>query len=369
MKEKNIKKLDKGKFLVDFTLNGRRKRITVNGSKLRAEQVLTLEREKIYRERYDIPGKKKRIRFEDYVKIFLESHSRNKKSYQDDVYRTGRLLPFFKGKFLNDISPGDVDRFKLKRKEKPVGNATINRELALLKTMFYKAIASEDYGLDRNPVCKVDFLPENSARKRILTIDEMERLLETASTPWGGCLPLFLVIALNTGMRKSEILTLEWKHVNFEERYLEVTPERSKSGKPRKVPMNDVIARELRQIPKDNKYIFYNPKTGSHIKNLKCTFTRACKAARIKNLTIHDLRHTAISFLVNDCDIDIVTAAKIAGHSRVEQTMGYIHPRKEHKQKGVELLGEIINQARHKSDTQAQPVRIEQPASHSYHYN
>ena len=129
-----------------------------------------------------------------------------------------------------------------------------------------------------------------------------------------------------------EVLSLTWDQVNFKERFIQVVSEKSKSGKGRKIPMNDVVCEELRKLKKDHDYIFYNKKTGSHIRHVKTAFWRACKKAGIKpdqdgnKLRVHDLRHTAASMLVNDCGIDIVTASKILEHSDIKTTMGYIHP-------------------------------------------
>lgn len=369
MKDKNIRKLGKDKWLVDLTCNKVRTRKIICGPKARAKQFLTLKRGEQFRRECGIPGKKKRIRFKDYVEIYKERHSKEKRSYKEELYRIGRMNSFFGEKFLDEITPGFIDNYVLKRKKEKKENSTINLELSFLKNILNRALESEEYSLERNPVNKVKFLEVKSVKERILTADEMKRLLEAAPTSWGGCLPLFLAIALNTGMRKKEILTLEWKHVNFKDRYLEVTEERSKSGKPRSIPMNDVIYEELMRIPRISRYVFYNPNTGKHIKNIKCTFSRACKAAEIKNLRIHDLRHTAASFLVNECGIDIVTASKILGHSKIDMTMKYIHPTEEKKREGVEALGEIFKRTRHNLASRPKPVRIEQPVSHLFCYN
>jgi len=349
-----ITQISQGKWQLDFTLNKKRIRRTITGSKKMAEQAAILEKERIYRARYEIQGPRKRIRFKDYAKIYKENFVRGRRSADNTGSIINTLNRYFGDKFLDEITPGDIQRFIQERKNSkkpPVGNATINRNLTVLQTIFNKAIDSEDYGIERNPVKKVDRLKENSHRERILTLEEMNGLLETAAASRGWCLPLFLVIALNTGMRKSEILSLEWEHVDFKDKQIKVTRERSKSGKARLVPMNSNVEEELMKLDMKHEYIFFNPQTGSHIRHIKEAFWGACKKAKIENLTIHDLRHTAASFLVNDCGIDIVTASKILGHSKIDMTMKYIHPSDEHKQKGIDKLGELFKIARHKVDS------------------
>lgn len=348
-----ITQISQGKWQLDFTLNKKRIRRTIEGTKKMAEQAAILEKERIYRSRYGIKGQRKRILFKDYSKIYEENFVEGRRSAKNVGYIIKILNRFFGEKFMDEITPGDVQRFIQERKTstKPkVCNATINRGLTVLQTIFSKAIDSEDYGIERNPVKKVDRLKEDSHRERILTLEEMNRLLEAASNASGGCLPLFLVIALNTGMRKGEILSLKWEHVDFKDKQLMVTRERSKSGKGRQVPMNSIVEGELKKLNQKHDYIFYSPQTGSHIRHIKEAFWAACRKAKIENLTVHDLRHTAASFLVNDCGIDIVTASKILGHSKIDMTMKYIHPSDEHKQRGIDRLGSIFEVARHKVD-------------------
>lgn len=180
---------------------------------------------------------------------------------------------------------------------------------------------------------------------------------------------MFLLIALNTAMRKMEILSLKWEHVDFKKRFLVVTEDRAKSGKERKIPMNEVVFDALMKLARKHDYILYSPKTGTHIKNIKTAFWRACEKASIEGFTAHGLRHTAASYLVNDCGIDIVTAKEILGHEDIQQTADYIHPQESHKRFGVERLGEIFKTGRHKVDKPIDFVEIPKPATRSHQYN
>ena len=348
-----ISKREDGKWVLDFTLNRKRVRKVIEGTKRMAEQAKIIEKEKIFKQIYGIPGKKKNIRFEEYTKIYEENYSKERRGYKNELYIIKKLNSFFKDKYLNEITPGDIERYRSKRKDE-VSNTSVNLELSKLKAIFNKAIDTEDYGILRNPVNKVEFLEKVSHKERFLSIKEMESLLKAAHTPWSSHLPLFLVIALNTGMRKMEILSLKWENVNFKKRYIEVTREIAKSKKSRKVPMNDIVYKELKNIERKSQYVFYNPKKKTHIKNIKTAFWRACSEAGIENLRVHDLRHTAASFLVNECGISVPAVAEILGHSNIEMTMQYVHQTDEQKQKGVDRLGEIFNTAwkksRHKVD-------------------
>jgi integrase len=266
---------------------------------------------------------------------------------------------------LDEITPGDIEKFKNKRK-KEVCNASVNRGLSVLKSMYTKVVNSEDYGIVRNPVKKISLLDEKSERKRILSNDERKRLFHSVKLNPSKNLYLFLIIVLNTGTRKMETLSLKWENVDFSKRILRVF---GKGGKWREIPMNDIVIAELTKWKKDSEYVFVNPKTGTFIRNIGKTFMRVCRDAKINNLTIHDLRHTAASHLVNDCSIDIVTASKILGHSNILMTVKYIHPTDEHKRIAVDRLGEIFKKGRKKVDKRHVTIPAERsPLPHmKYH--
>ena len=335
-----ITRIDIRSWLIDFTYNNKRFRRVIHGSRQAADQAIRILKEKEDKARFGIPEPKKRIRIEDYINIYKDQYE-YPRSLRNLEIHTRTLLAHFKGKFLDEITPGDIEKYKNKRK-KEVSNGSTNRELSTLKAMYNKAINSEDYGLVRNPVKKVDFLKEKSEKERILTHTEQERLLELAKSSESDTLYVFLVIALNTGMRKMEILSLKWENASFSKGRITVPKERAKSGRSREIPMNDNVIEELTRRDKTNEYVFYNPKTRTYIRNIKTAFWRICRIAKVKGLRLHDLRHTAASRLVNDCAIDIVTASKILGHSDIQMTVKYIHPTDDHKRLAIERLGEIF---------------------------
>jgi integrase len=357
-----ITRLEPKKWLIDFTYHKQRYRRTICGTRQAADQAIRHLKEKADRERYGMPGPRKRIKFKDYADIYIENYP-NERSLHHIELHGKRLKAHFGDKFLDEISPGSIEDYQRKRK-KVVAPITVNRELATLKAIFNKAIKSEDYQIDRNPVNKVKFFPERNDRKRILTDEERLRLIRAAEASESKWLYLFITICLNTGMRKMEVLSLKWENVNFSKRYIEVTPDRDKSGRGRKIPLNDVIIDELKKIEKVNEYVFYNPKTGTFIRNIKTAFWHICEKAKLTNFRVHDLRHTAASWLVNDCGIDVVTASKILGHSDLKITLKYIHPTEEHKLRGVEKLGEMYMRGRRNVVTSTQSVVIDSPPLH-----
>jgi integrase len=230
-KERNLK-LTEGKWYVDFTFHGRRIRQFAGLTKDQARNVLAkLRIEKLDESLgFKRPGQGEAVPFEKFADDFLELYAKqNKRSWKRDELSLKSLKAFFKGETLQNIGPEKIERYKAMRKAE-VSPATVNRELACLKTLFNKAV--EWAKAETNPAAKVKKFRENNARERILSPEEARRLIECAAP----AIRPVLIVALNTGMRRTEILSLKWRNVDFAKSFISI--EDSKSGRSRKVPMN-----------------------------------------------------------------------------------------------------------------------------------
>jgi integrase len=211
-----------------------------------------------------------------------------------------------------------------------VTGAGINRELALLKALFNKAIQWGFVKME-NPVSKVSYYPERQM-ERILSYEEAEMLVEES----GESLRPVVITALNTGMRKSEILGLDWKNVDFARRYIRV--ERSKNNRSRKIPMNSAVYEELQKARRNrSEYVFTQKRTSERLRCVVSAFKVACRKAGLEGLRFHDLRHTFATNLVMN-GIDLVTVKEILGHSDISMTVRYSHPSDKRKMEAVERL-------------------------------
>jgi integrase len=339
--EKNLKFKD-GKWYIDFTFKG--KRIRKFGGYTKEQARNTLAKLRIDKLDETLGFKKPKaeaIAFEKFADEFLEIYAKqNKRSWQRDELSLKNLKLSFKGKTLQDIGPEDIERFKAKRRTE-VSDSTTNREIACLKTLFNKSV---EWGrLEINPIAKVKKFREPNCKERILTESEVRRLIEATSA---GLRPI-VIIALNTGMRRGEILSLRWKDVDFHKGFIFIGD--SKSGRSRSIPMNSQVFEILKNLPKSSEFVFFNPETKDHIKDVKTGFKAACRRAGIKNLRLHDLRHTAASWMV-EVGIDLVTVSRILGHSTIQMTMRYAHPTPENMRRAVEKLAEKSDQTRQKVD-------------------
>lgn len=193
------------------------------------------------------------------------------------------------------------------------------------KHFFQKA---EDWGLiAENPNRRIKLQKENNRRLRFLSLEECGNLLASCSSLM---LRQIVEMALNTGMRKSELLLLEWEHVNLRQGFLEILDQ--KNGEYDTIPLNKRSAEILRSIPRrlDSKYVFPGKIPGKPFADLKRRFGNTVKSAGLKDVTFHTLRHTAASYLVM-AGVDLATVREILRHKSFSMTLRYSHLSAGHK--------------------------------------
>ena len=321
-----------------YRVNGKRIRRVVPHAQSRAEalKVLQVKVADTYRGSNGFQKETKRITFNELAELYLEKYAKlNKKSWRsgDKSYLDAHLCPFFGEEFIADVTPLMIEEYRKKRLRKSVSKSTVNRELAVMRKMYNLAI---DWELaESNPVARIKFFSESDTQKeRVLTAEEEQRLLAECADH----LRPIIITALNTGMRRGEILNLKWSQADLQDRIIVVTE--TKGGKDRIVPINAVLYLELRKLKDQNgtsEYVFVNPKTNSPYGDVKNAFRAACERAKIVGLRFHDLRHTFATRLVQ-AGVDIITVKELLGHSSVRVTERYTHSNKDSKFRAVDLL-------------------------------
>jgi integrase len=315
---------------IDYYYKGRRLREPVSESKQEAIDALKARKGDIVKGTFELKREEREWWFDEFSIEYLDHlKSTRIRWWKRELSRLKILVRFFGKRLLSEITPYHVEKYKEKRR-KTVTGAGVNRELALLKAMFNKAIQWEFVKM-KNPVSEVSYYPERQM-ERILSNDEAERLIEVA----GKSLKPVLIVALNTGMRKSEILELDWKNVDFARRYIRV--ERSKNNRSRKIPMNSAVYEELQRARRNrSEYVFTQKRTSERLRCVASAFKTACQKAGIEGLRFHDFRHTFATNLVMN-GIDLVTVKEILGHSDISMTVRYSHPSDKRKMEAVEKL-------------------------------
>lgn len=286
---------------IEYYLDGHRKRERIGPNKAAAEQRLREVLSARAEGRHIRKSPDATTRFADLAKWYLDLPGvKAKRSYSRDVQTLKRhLLPFFGARLLKDITPAQVDAYRQKRLSEPSGRspknltcpATVNREIACLKTIFNKAV--KDGRAEHNPCQGLKMLKENNERNRVLSPEEYARLL--AHCP--SHLKPVVKLAYHTGMRQGEILSLTWGQVDLREGFIHLRPENCKTQEGRAVPLSRElveILKSLRQgLPMPHMPVFTY--AGRSVGSIKRSFATAVRKAGIEDFTFHDLRHTYIN--------------------------------------------------------------------------
>jgi integrase len=320
-------------YYIDYYVEGRRKRENVGKSRKLAETVLAKRKVQVIEGKFLDIERKEKILFKDMAEMFLENYSKvNKKSWNRDALSIRKLNVSFADKYIYEINNLNIDEYKKKRLESGDTVATINRELACLKTILHKAVEWKKLG---GQLPKIQLFKENNQRVRHLEEKEVQTLLEVSPEP----LRSIIIIALYTGMRRAEIAGLRWQDIDKKEKLLTLWDTKNKDK--RHIPLNNTVIETLLKASSDetNKFVFAGKGGNSHISShyISHSFKKAVKEAGISDFRFHDLRHTFASWLVMK-GIDLKTVQELLGHKDFKMTLRYSHLSPEHKKLAVEIL-------------------------------
>jgi integrase len=223
----------------------------------------------------------------------------------------------------------------VKRREEGAAPATINKELGTVRHVFNVAIREWEWCRD-NPMHRVAMEKVHNARDRWLTEDEETRLLGAAPA-W---LQEIILFALHTGMRRGEILALNWADVDLTRGVLVVM--KSKNQERRTIPLNVrvfelLVAKQPRSVSGGLPVFTTSCGTRLDGRNLMRGFYAALKEAGIENLTFHDLRHTFATRLVHE-GVDLYKVQRLLGHKSPVMTQRYAHHCLDSLRDGVAVL-------------------------------
>ncbi|HEX3033610.1 MAG TPA: integrase, partial [Thermodesulfobacteriota bacterium] len=299
-----------------------------------AKKAESIRKAQIAEGKFEIAQTKKPVLFDTFAGRYLNEYSKvNKRAWKRDEASIKVLSRFFSGKTLTQITPWLVEKYKAKRLADnsrygtPLAKTTINRELGCLKVMFNRGI---QWGLaSTNPVSKVKLFREKPNKVRAISDCEFWTIYNVSS----DFLKPILLIAINSGMRRVEIVNLKKEDIDLGRGYLTVRD--SKNGESRDIPMNDQLRETLTAIINTN-YLF-EADIDYLLNKVENHFTRAVRKSGVAKCTFHDLRHTFATRLIM-AGVDLVTVKELLGHKDINMTMRYSHPTPDHKREAVSRL-------------------------------
>lgn len=347
-KERGLKKLSDGRWQWSFqdSSGNYHRHIARTKGEARAylEKVRTLIREGRFMDR----RKEVKTTIDAAAERFLAWGSSNlRPSTSKSDHRIVKLWlasPCFGKKVLDKISAGDIERYRqLRLKEfsrhgnriqtRLVSKREVDLEISRLKRLFNLAM---DWGLcEKNPAARVKLFHEDVKRTRYLTEEEEVRLLDVA----GPYLKRVILFALHTGMRRSEILGLQWQDVDFRNAVAKIPATRAKGRRDRFVPLNNIALEIIREVPQpmDGSALVFGNNNGRLQENLERLWRLALVVAEIGDFRFHDLRHTYASRLVMS-GVDLPVLRELLGHQDFAMTLRYAHLAPSRLREAVSLL-------------------------------
>jgi integrase len=202
--------------------------------------------------------------------------------------------------------------------------ATVNRELDKLRRMF--SIALREGWIRQNPFAAGESLisiADEHKRERILTRDEERRLLTACLGPHRKYLRPIVLCALDTGMRRGEILSLRWRDVDLEHGLITIQAFNTKTMRERQVALTARLASELEALWQDSPKDQFRRVFGI-TDNVKRSFESARNTAGLADVRFHDLRHTHATRLVG-AHIPLSEVGRVLGHTQPSTTFRYVN--------------------------------------------
>ena len=243
------------------------------------------------------------------------------------------LYPVFTERRLSEIRALDVRRYIRERQRAGAAASTINKEIGLLS----RAVrwANREFGMAlQNPV---EGLKQREPEGRVRWLTQRQAAALVAAAGLLGAraahLPDVITLALHTGMRKGELLGLEWARVDEAHHLVYLEAQHTKSARRRSIPLNGPAWAALER----RRAVGAGPLVFGGVKDVKRSFAHACQLAGITDFRFHDLRHTFASWLVQ-AGVPLTEVRDLLGHASIEMTERYAHLAPERLRRAVGRL-------------------------------
>ena len=266
--------------------------------------------------------------------LFFENVGKYHNNSSDTYNKLKILLPYFSRK-ISDICDADVMRFINDYRSNNRTNATINRYLALLRTVI-NFCNDRNYKVPRIKISKYRLKEPAENIKYLKDWDEAQIIIDKAAPH----LKPIIYTALYTGMRLGNILNLKWSNIDFRNKSINISvKDRTKlGGKNHSIPMIPQLESILNNLPKDNDFVFTYK--GKQIKSIKTAWenifykrgdkesnyalTKELRDTSLPYKNFHTLRHTAGTWLLKKTN-NLKITKEILGHADIKTTLKYAH--------------------------------------------
>jgi integrase len=264
--------------------------------------------------------------FDDVLADYLEA-ARARRDIETDIHCGRALARSWAGRTMRQITPALVLQHVTLRRAEGVQDSSIRRELAVFSAAIHHARRQGWDGANPLPAVARD-LKTPPGRTRWLTREQVATLQEAAARSKATHLSDFITLALHTGMRRGELLYMEWARVDLHHDLLYLDTQ--KNGQRGSVPLNGPArhavlsrARFRAEHCPDSRWLF-SLANGQRVQCVWTAFNAACRRAGIADFHVHDLRHTCAAWLVQD-GAPLLEVANLLRHSSIVMTQRYAH--------------------------------------------
>jgi integrase len=232
-----------------------------------------------------------------------------------------------------------IGGYEMFRRSQGVRPATILKELGILRRMFNVARKQWKWKIP-NPVSEIELPKVSNSRVRYLDHDEQERLFKSLDEVEEEWLKPFVTLAIETGLRLSNLCNLLWSEVNIFTKLITISAEKMKNRDNLGIPLTDVAyntLRDLQKVQSISHYVFHVNGERLYYVKVQRAFKKALALAKIEDFHFHDLRHTFASKCVQ-AGVDIYAVQKLLGHKDGRMTQRYAHLSSEYLREAISKL-------------------------------
>jgi integrase len=342
----------RGKFYqIRYYRNGQRIEESTGLTKYDEARKLLAERAGDIAKGVPISATSTRLTFDDAVKDVVTDYTVNGKKSKANLERRIKLhlTPFFGGKLLRTINAADVKAFAAKRLDAKAAPAEINRELAIVRRAFRLAIDGDKY---HGRVPKIRMLQEHNVRSGFFDDEMLIAVRDRLAAP----LRPVVTFAYVSGWRvQSEILPLEWRHVDRQKGEVRLDPGTTKNQAGRVFPFTDelrtLFAEQWQQHEAMKKatpavicpYVFH--RGGKRIRDFRAAWETACRDAGFPGRIPHDLRRSAVRNMERR-GLSRSVAMQLTGHKTEAVYRRYAITSEADLREGVDRLNGLVGTKR-----------------------
>ncbi|MFA4950041.1 tyrosine-type recombinase/integrase [Brevundimonas sp.] len=263
--------------------------------------------------------------YRDLAAMHLADAKLNLKSYATmEACMRNHLLPKWGKVRLTDITNRGVSQWLAEKRAAGSSPATVERMRMVLGRSYVLGQRWEVPGTDKNPTRGIARKPLCNSREIFIDTAQAARLRKAVAASQNPQLQHIVGLLLLTGARVRELLDARWENVDVDRQSWLIPT--SKTGKPRWVPLSKAAIGIIEALPrfKNCPWLVPNPDTMKPYVSIKHSWQTARKVAELPGLRIHDLRHSAASFMVNS-GVDLFAVGKVLGHASYQSTQRYAH--------------------------------------------